>query len=261
MNIALLGGTFDPIHRGHLALARAAQERFGLGRIYFVPASVPPHKQRQPTTPFAHRYAMLVLATLEEKNFVPSLLEAPPEFAGDPGPAPQERSPKKHDARARATSHSAPSYTIETVRRFKRTLKKGDRLFFLIGIDAFLDIAKWREPEALLEECEFVVASRPGYSLADVGAALPKSLQASPAVSRAFRNQRAKGQLALRGAVVHLLDGMYQPVSSTDIRKAAAQGRPTTRWVGAAVAHYIKKLHLYSPNARENAIREVPAPE
>lgn len=253
MNIALFGGTFDPIHRGHLALAQAAQERFGLNRIYFIPASTPPHKQRQPTTPFAHRYAMVALATLEEKSFVPSLLEAPPEFAGHASLA--RRTSKKLD-QACAGGPPAPSYTIETVHRFKRTLKKADRLFFLIGIDAFRDIANWREPEALLRECEFVVASRPGYSLEDVANALPRSLQPSPAVSRAFRNQAAKGQLALRGAVVHLLDDVYQPISSTDIRKAAAQGRPTVRWVGPAVAHYIKKLHLYSPNARENAIIE-----
>src|SRR6476469_9983965 len=77
MNIGLFGGTFDPIHHGHLALARAAKERFDLGRIYFVPANVPPHKQKRPISPFAHRYAMVVLATVGEKAFVPSLLEAP----------------------------------------------------------------------------------------------------------------------------------------------------------------------------------------
>ena len=77
MNIGLLGGTFDPIHHGHLALARAAKERFELGRIHFVPANVPPHKQSRPVTPYFHRYAMVVLATMGEKAFVPSLLEAP----------------------------------------------------------------------------------------------------------------------------------------------------------------------------------------
>src|SRR5258705_11267315 len=77
MNIGLFGGSFDPIHHGHVALAQAAKERFELGRIYFVPANVPPHKQRRPVTPFFHRYAMVVLATLGEKAFVPSLLEAP----------------------------------------------------------------------------------------------------------------------------------------------------------------------------------------
>ena len=73
MNIGLLGGTFDPIHRGHIALARAAMEKCKLSRIYFVTAHVPPHKQRQPLSPFLHRYAMVALATAQEKAFIPSL--------------------------------------------------------------------------------------------------------------------------------------------------------------------------------------------
>ncbi len=77
MNIGLFWGTFDPVHRGHLALAQAALERCKLHHICFVPANIPPHKQRQPIAPFVHRYAMLVLATAGEKAFVPSLLEAP----------------------------------------------------------------------------------------------------------------------------------------------------------------------------------------
>src|SRR6202451_2877440 len=77
MNVGLFSGTFDPIHRGHLGLAQAAQERFSLGRIYFVPTGSPPHKQKQPLAAFADRYAMVVLATMVEKMFVPSLLESP----------------------------------------------------------------------------------------------------------------------------------------------------------------------------------------
>src|SRR3954454_90338 len=77
MNIALFGGTFDPIHNGHIALARAAQERFELGRIYFVPAHTPPHKPHAPLANFQQRYAMVVLATMGDKTFFPSLLEAP----------------------------------------------------------------------------------------------------------------------------------------------------------------------------------------
>ena len=77
MKIGLFGGTFDPIHRGHIALAQAARDQFGLARILFVPANVPPHKQKQPLSSFAQRYAMVALATAAEKSFVPSLLEAP----------------------------------------------------------------------------------------------------------------------------------------------------------------------------------------
>ena len=77
MKIALFGGTFDPIHRGHIEVARAAQQQIGLDRILFVPANVPPHKAEKPRASFFDRYAMVVLATMQEKAFVPSLLEAP----------------------------------------------------------------------------------------------------------------------------------------------------------------------------------------
>ena len=77
MNIGLFGGSFDPIHRGHMALAQAAASRYLLRQVLFVPANVPPHKQKHPLTPFLHRYAMVALATQDEKQFMPSLLEAP----------------------------------------------------------------------------------------------------------------------------------------------------------------------------------------
>ncbi|MBV8476012.1 MAG: adenylyltransferase/cytidyltransferase family protein, partial [Acidobacteria bacterium] len=77
MNIGLFGGTFDPIHRGHLALANAARDAYTLGRIYFVPANLPPHKPAQTISLFSHRYAMVALATSGSRHFLPSLLEAP----------------------------------------------------------------------------------------------------------------------------------------------------------------------------------------
>jgi cytidyltransferase-like protein len=76
MNIGLFGGSFDPIHRGHLALAQTAASRYSLRQVLFVPANVPPHKQKQPLTAFIHRYAMVALGTQDERGFVPSLLEA-----------------------------------------------------------------------------------------------------------------------------------------------------------------------------------------
>ena len=82
MNIGLFGGTFDPIHKGHLALAQAARERSDLGRIYFVPANVPPHKTTQPAASYFHRYTMTAMATQGEKTFIPSLLEAPRNLLG-----------------------------------------------------------------------------------------------------------------------------------------------------------------------------------
>src|SRR5580693_565803 len=136
MNIALFGGTFDPIHRGHVIVARAAAAKFSLKQIWFVPADIPPHKQKAPITSFYHRYAMLALALAGEKDFVPSLLEAPdPETGG---------------------SRRKPSYSIDTVRRVKKSLGKSDHLYFLIGMDAFKDIAKWYKSEELLAECDFI---------------------------------------------------------------------------------------------------------
>jgi len=222
MNIGLFGGTFDPIHRGHLALARAAREQRNLHRVYFVPASAPPHRSGQPLASYFERYAMVALATAGEKDFVPSLLEAP-------GTSPRQ----------------TPSYSIDTIRRLKSTLKKSDRLFFLIGIDAFGDIAKWHEAEALFRECAFLVASRPGYSLADVANALPKSLRPAAAATRPFLKQPAKGDLMLAGASLHLLDNVHLPISATAIRQAAAAGKPLGRFVDEKVADYIRKMGLY----------------
>jgi nicotinate-nucleotide adenylyltransferase len=235
MNIGLFGGTFDPIHKGHTALAQAAQERLRLGRIYFIPANVPPHKQQHPMTPFLHRYAMVVLATMGNKAFVPSLLEAPNLTSNEVGRG------QRRQAEAAAAK---PNYSIDTVRRLKQSLKKSDRLFFLIGVDAFDEIAKWREAEALFHECEFVVASRPGYSLADVANALPASLRPAAAVTKPFAKQPAKGDLVLNGVTVHLLDNVHQAISATAIREAIAAKRPLKKFVDPQVEEYIKKLGL-----------------
>src|SRR5271165_3934705 len=241
MNIGLFGGTFDPVHRGHLALARAALEQCKLHRIHFVPANIPPHKQRQPLTPFLHRFAMLALATAPEKAFVPSLLEAPEEVAGPVRSSPVRTSP----ARSSNDRQEKPNYTIDTVRRLKQSCKASDKLYLLIGIDAFADIAKWHQAEALFRECEFVVASRPGYSLADVANALPESLRPRPEVTRPFHKQPATGDLVLPGATIHLLADLRQPASATAIRQAAAAGKPLGRFVDAPVAEYIRKMGLY----------------
>lgn len=242
MNIGLFGGTFDPIHSGHLALAREARERYKLGKILFVPANVPPHKQTQPLTAFSHRYAMIALATSGEKDFCASLLEAPEEENVTPFSAKKE---EKRDEKKGKAREAKPNYTIDTVKRLKQHFKKADQLFLLIGIDAFQDIAKWHQAEALFRECEFIVASRPGYSLADVANALPPSLRPRAEATKPFQKQAATGDLVLSGVSIHFLDDVYQPVSSTAIRQAAAAGKPLGRFVEPGVADYIKKMGLY----------------
>src|ERR1700722_10257435 len=225
MNIGLFGGTFDPVHKGHLALARAAMEQYKLHKILFVPANIPPHKQKQPLLPFVHRFAMLALATAEEKAFVASLLESPEEGAG--------------------RKAGAPNYTIDTIRRLKESFKASDKLFLLVGMDAFADVAQWHQAEALFRECEFVVASRPGYSLADVANALPEKLRPRPEVTKPFHKQAATGDLVLKGVTVHLMGDLHQAVSATAIREAAAAGKPMGRFLDAPVAEYIRKMGLY----------------
>jgi nicotinate-nucleotide adenylyltransferase len=228
MNIGLFGGTFDPIHRGHIALARAAEEKFSLRQIHFVPANVPPHKQRQPLTPYLHRFTMLSLATAENKNWIPSLLEAPEGLSVESG----DRS-------------AGANYSIDTVRKLRAGLKPADRVFFLIGIDAFLEIQTWHEPLALFAECAFIVASRPGHSLADVANALPETLRPKSAATEPFKKHPAQGDLLLPGVTVHLLDSLQYAISATAIRQAAKAGRPLGKLVDPALADYIKKQNLY----------------
>ncbi len=197
-NIGIFGGTFDPIHRGHLAVARAALRRCKLKKLYLIPAGVSPHKQeRKPQASFRHRFAMLELATAGERRFAVSRVEA-----------------------------AGVHYSIDTVRRLQRTLRKSDRLFFLIGMDAFRDIAQWHHAEALLHECEFVVAARPGASLTQAARALPRGTR-------------------MRDVRIHLLRGVRVPVSATQVRSAARRGKPLGKLVPPAVAAYITKRRLY----------------
>ncbi|HSA93516.1 MAG TPA: nicotinate-nucleotide adenylyltransferase [Terriglobales bacterium] len=214
MRIALFGGTFDPVHRGHLAVARRAVRRYQLDRVLFAPADLPPHKLKRPLTPFFHRLAMLALAVSGEGRFVVSAVDA-------------------------ARKRTRASYSIETVRRLKRHLKKGDRLSFLIGMDAFKDIAIWYRPEALLQECDFIVASRPGFSLKDAFDALPAR------VRRKAVPDPKRQAIALGKTTVYLMSGVRVPVSATQVRAAARRGQSLKGMVPAAVAKYIKRASLY----------------
>jgi nicotinate-nucleotide adenylyltransferase len=223
MNVAIFGGTFDPIHSGHLAVARAARERFALKQVLFIPADAPPHKMKAPITAYQHRFAMVAIATAGEKEFVPSDLEAPPT----------------------ADKERRPSYSIETVRRVRSMLKNSDRLFFLIGMDAFKDIATWREPDALLREAEFIVVSRPGFSLADVADALPEKLRPKKEVVQALKKQQALGDIVMPGYTIHLLGDLNERASATHVRSSAEAKKSLGKSVPPAVAEYIKKVGLY----------------
>jgi nicotinate-nucleotide adenylyltransferase len=218
MKLAFFGGTFDPVHLGHLAIARAAVEKFDLDLVYFVPADVPPHKRGLGLTEFQHRFAMLALATADEPRFVPSLLEA---------------------------NSAHPNYSIETIRRLKSTLEPSDKLYFLIGVDAFMEIGSWRQPAELLSECDFVVANRPGHSLKEIARALPEPLRPPDAVLRGIEQQPGS-TIQLPSTSIHLLDNVDQPISSTQIRTAAHKSvEQLGKHVPRLVAEYIRKEHLY----------------
>jgi nicotinate-nucleotide adenylyltransferase len=224
-SVAMYGGSFDPVHLGHLAVARAALDRFSLERVYFVPSDVQPLKAQQRVTNFYHRHAMLALALEGEKRFVPSLLEAPEIVRASGQPA---------------------SYSVDTIARMRARLKSGTRLYFLIGIDAFQYIAQWRSPVELLRSAEFIVASRPGFPLKDVALALPSELRPSEAGARILLET---GSLETNGATIHLLPDVNEDVSATAIREAARQGEGLERLVSRGVAEYITKLKIYDEDS------------
>jgi nicotinate-nucleotide adenylyltransferase len=218
-SLALFGGTFDPVHRGHLAAACAARDRFGLDAVHFVVAGRPPHKSRAPLSSYPHRCAMVALACAEEPRLSLSLAEAGRDFSGH-----------------------ATWYSIDLVRAHRKRLPRAAHLYFLVGTDAFLDIGKWRESEALLDSCDFIVVSRPGFRLETLRAALPAGILAAESKLPA---PAVRGTLRLRRSTVHLISSVHLDVSSTAIRSRVARGLPIRSLVPRGVEDYICKQDLY----------------
>jgi nicotinate-nucleotide adenylyltransferase len=132
--LGVMGGTFDPIHLGHLVAAEAAREQFDLEQVLFVPALLPPHKQDRAITPAEHRHAMVLLATANHPRFLASRVEL---------------------------DRPGPSYTVDTL-RLLRTTHPQARLYFITGADALMELDTWKDPEELLRLCCMIVVSRPG---------------------------------------------------------------------------------------------------
>lgn len=140
MSIAILGGTFDPIHMGHLIIGEQAYNSFGLDRIIFMPAGIPPHKDFQNVTGSRHRLEMVKLAIKDNSHFTFSDWEL-----------------KKQ----------GKSYTAETLRNIQSSNSE-EEIYLIIGADSLFDIYNWKEPEYILENANLIVASRPGFPLKDV---------------------------------------------------------------------------------------------
>jgi nicotinate-nucleotide adenylyltransferase len=223
--IAIFGGSFDPIHNGHLAVARAADRRFNFDEIHFVAASRPPHKLKQHLAPFPHRFAMLALACIDHPHFVPSLAEAGDDFSG-----------------------TQLHYSIDTVRCFRHAYHlPGDRLIFIVGADAFLDIPMWKEYETLLGLCDFLVANRPGIRMEALRLVIPPDLVARPADRKEDLELLNPSPVVahLDKVSVYLLENVASEVSATDIRKRVARGQSIHGLVSARVEEYILKQGLY----------------
>jgi nicotinate-nucleotide adenylyltransferase len=212
-SVALFGGTFDPVHAGHIAVAQAAQRRFHLDVIHFVPSSHPPHKPMRELAPFAHRYAMVSLACSGHPGFVPSLAEAPADGA------------------------SHVFYSIDTVRRFRRE-HPDDHLYFIVGADQFLELPTWRNYETLLDSCDFIVASRPGFRLDALRLVIPPEK-----LGRAAAQSPQK--IALRKSTVYLLTTVASHVSSTEVRVRRERNQSIHGLVPARVEAYILGQALY----------------
>jgi nicotinate-nucleotide adenylyltransferase len=210
---AIFGGTFDPIHAGHLAVAEAAERRFRLDAIHFLPSSRPPHKSPPELTSFMHRYAMVTLACAGYSRFYPSLAEAPQE----------------------GTAHIF--YSVDTVRKFRRE-NPHDRLYFIVGADSFLEIPTWRSYETLLDSCDFIVASRPGFRLDALRLVIPPEMLGRTA-------SRDPNTIALRKSAIHLLTAVASHISSTEIRRRCHRKQSIHALVPDGVEDYIHKQALY----------------
>ena len=214
--VGVYGGTFDPVHRGHLSVARSVLENFALDELLFVPAFVPPHKRGREISSPNHRYAMLALATRHEPQMRISTIEL--------------------DAPARP-------YTVETMASLQ-TQYADAALFFVMGMDSFREVTLWRDYETLLTNYGIIVAARPGHENDDeaMGKHLAPALQ-SRVVDLRSGQRPMDEQLAT--PQIFVTDYVAVDVSATAIRAAVEAGNGIETLVSFTVAAYVQKYSLY----------------
>jgi nicotinate-nucleotide adenylyltransferase len=216
LRLGLLGGTFDPIHLGHLRSAEEVRESFELDQVLFMIAASPPHKAHGAVAPFPHRFEMARLALQSAPCFAASNLEE---------------------------ARGGPSYSVETLRELHRRYKDRAELFFIVGLDAFLEITSWKDYPALFELANMVVISRPGYSWAKLRPVLKREMGFSREGENVMRHSS--------GLAVYLHETTLLGISSTQIRDLARQSRSIRFLVPDPVEDYIRRHRLYSEGTRD----------
>jgi nicotinate-nucleotide adenylyltransferase len=217
----ILGGTFDPIHSGHLDVALAAIEHVPLDRVVLLPSHTPPHRTMQPSASPFHRFAMVTLAARDDDRLIAS---------------------------DRELVAAGTSYTAHTIAALLDEGHEPLQLFFITGADAFAEIATWYDYPALLDRCHFVVVSRPGYPATELPHRTPE-LAPRMRLLGGGTPDRGRESRQPAAARVFLVDAPTRDVSSTLVRQRARRGLSLTDYVPPAVEDHIRKYGLYREHA------------
>lgn len=221
MRIAFFGGTFDPPHRGHLAIAQAAMDELRLDRVLFAPVGNQPLKHDSSVAGFEDRVAMVKLAIAGHPYFALSMIDAP-----------------RQDHR--------PNYTLDTIDLLKESLKPEDQLFCLIGADSFLSLPRWYRAADLLVACDFIIAGRPGFDFQNSGDRFP------PGIHISSRPHHEPGVSTIgiakdtdQSTTLYFLPDLHEEISATDVRTSPVKYLMDKDALPEAVAEYIRTHHLY----------------
>ena len=212
MRVGLFGGSFNPIHFGHLRAAEEDREALGLDLVYFIPAASPPHKTEGDLAPAEHRLQMVRLATKGNRHFMAS------------------------DVEIRRTGRS---YTVETVRYFLATLRQPATLYLLMGADQFAELETWREPDELVRLCNIAVHTRPHGN-----EPVPPRISVA-ALKRFGYNQQDDHYVHSSGQTLSFVETTFFPISATEIRGKIQRGASVNYLMPGDVVDYVNRHALY----------------